>query len=729
MAAERMKKVAGLLNCPVCYETYKKPKYLSCHHYYCEGCLEKLQTGPNIICPECRETSAVPGGGVKELPNSFFINRLLDEVDLKRKVEGEDEAKCDFCVKEGKAVSLCLDCVTFLCKFCHEFHKNIKEYQNHNITQLVELQSKKEVNVRPKAKSMLCVDHDLEMNFFCETCDQLVCHYCITVGHIEHVHNSVKKMANKHRKEMEKMIEPVEEMINKLSMSHQKVVAAREKITSQASEVDQQIDLYYDELHRQLQQQREELKGKLQELQTKKKKAISQQLEQIDFTEVQLLSVKELNDAVKNGSDQEALFMKKQVGDDVKRLTSTFSKLEIEPVELPTMEFVLVKKYKESFPQFGQLFDDVLPDNCEVTGIPAQSSLGKKVEFTIITKNHNNERCSKGGSHIVVQAQLSGGDVVPVEVKDNNDGSYSVSFVTKQVGEVKLSITIEGNPVKGSPYTIIIMWSRDYRTVNKPRKIVNSSGNFSYPARIGYGKDGMWAVTNYNLHRVHIFDGQDKLIRTFGQQGTGSGQFTHPWGVSFGANNHLYVADHSNNRVQKFQIDGTYLLQFGQYGSNNGQLNYPYGVVVHNDKVFVADGRNHRVSVFHINGQFSHIIGSGHLRNPYDVAVTGNDQLLVADYHNNCIFRFTLDGTYLDKFGNGNLSNPVGVTTDLNGFILVMENSNSCVSVFDKDGGFIHMFGSNGSAEGQFSSPYGIAVSPSNDVYVTDYGNKRVQIF
>ena len=95
MAAERMKKVAGLLNCPVCYETYKKPKYLPCHHSYCEGCMEKLQTGPNIICPECRETSAVPAGGVKDLPNNFFINRLLDEVDLKRKVEGEDEAKCD----------------------------------------------------------------------------------------------------------------------------------------------------------------------------------------------------------------------------------------------------------------------------------------------------------------------------------------------------------------------------------------------------------------------------------------------------------------------------------------------------------------------------------------------------------------------------------------------------------------------------------------------------------
>ncbi|XP_065914825.1 E3 ubiquitin-protein ligase TRIM56-like [Dysidea avara] len=425
MAAERMKKVAGLLNCPVCYETYKKPKYLPCHHSYCEGCMEKLQTGSGIICPDCRETSVVPAGGVKELPNNFFINRLLDEVDLKRKIEGEDEAKCDMCIKEGKAVALCLDCVMFLCDHCHEFHKNMKGNQNHNVTELIELQSKKkQVDIRPKVKSMLCPDHDLEMNFFCETCDQLVCHYCTTNEHNGHVHNSVKKMANKHRKEMEKIIKPVEEMITELSTSRQNVVAAGEKISLQATEVDQQIDLYYDELYQQLQRQREEVKNKLRELSNKKKKAISLQLEQIDFTEAQLLSVKELNDAVKNGSDQEALFVKKQVGDGMKRLNNSYSRLETEPVELPTMELVPAKKYKDSFPQFCRLFAGVIiPNNCEVIGIPAQPLVtGSKIDFTIITKNRNNEHCPKGGSHIIVQAQSSrGGDVAPVEVKDNND--------------------------------------------------------------------------------------------------------------------------------------------------------------------------------------------------------------------------------------------------------------------------------------------------------------------
>jgi len=262
-------------------------------------------------------------------------------------------------------------------------------------------------------------------------------------------------------------------------------------------------------------------------------------LEQIDFAEAQyinlLLSVKELNDAVKNGSDQEALFMKKQVGNDVKRLTDSYSKLETNPVELPTMEFVPTQK----FPQFGQLFDDVaIPDNCEVTGIPAQPLAGSKIDFTIITKNRDNEHCSKGGSHIIVQAQSSRGDVVPVEVKDNNDGSYSASFVAKQVGEVKLSVIIEEDR---SSYAIMVY--QDYKTVNKPRKTVNDDGKMGMPWAIAIGKDGVWAVTDESYHCVYTFDSQDKLIRKFGQGRTGNGQFQNLRGLSFDANNHLYVSE------------------------------------------------------------------------------------------------------------------------------------------------------------------------------------------
>ena len=194
MAAERMKQVTSLLTCAVCYEMYKKPKYLPCHHSYCEECIVKLLKEAKIICPECRETSTTPPGGVKDLPNNFFINHLMDEVILKRKVEGEEKATCDKCFEEAVAVTLCPECVVFLCDYCNEYHKCSKEYRNHSVIPLNDLQSKmKEIKLQPKAQQMLCQYHDLDLNFFCETCDQLVCNYCTTNEHSGHVHNSVKE--------------------------------------------------------------------------------------------------------------------------------------------------------------------------------------------------------------------------------------------------------------------------------------------------------------------------------------------------------------------------------------------------------------------------------------------------------------------------------------------------------------------------------------------------------
>ena len=234
---------------------------------------------------------------------------------------------------------------------------------------------------------------------------------------------------------------------------------------------------------------------------TQKKKAVSLQLEQLEYTQAQLESVKELNDAVTNGSDQEALFAKKQVSNDIKKVTECYNKLDTNTFELATIEFVPAKEYKTSFPQFSELYDgSPVPDNCEVT---LQLLVGNRIGFKIIAKDHNNAHCSKGGSHIIAQVQPSRGDVVPVEVKDNKDGSYSASFVTKQVGEAKLSITIGGEHIKGSPCNIMVC--QDYESIDKPIKIVDNCGSMGKPWAIAFGMDGVWAITDDSNHCVYTY--------------------------------------------------------------------------------------------------------------------------------------------------------------------------------------------------------------------------------
>lgn len=88
----------------------------------------------------------------------------------------------------------------------------------------------KDVNVKLKPKLLLCQEHELELNFYCETCKRLVCHYCITKAHSNHKHNTAKEVANKYRKEMDEIMEPVQKVISKVSDVCQQVSMTRDRI-------------------------------------------------------------------------------------------------------------------------------------------------------------------------------------------------------------------------------------------------------------------------------------------------------------------------------------------------------------------------------------------------------------------------------------------------------------------------------------------------------------------
>ena len=78
---------------------------------------------------------------------------------------------------------------------------------------------------------------------------------------------------------------------------------------------------------------------------------------------------------------------------------------------------------------------------------------------------------------------------------DNNDGSYVASFVGEQFGEAKLHVSINGQEVRKSPYTIVVF--KNYQAVDLPNKIMNNDGSVGSSYGVAVGKNGLWAVTDY----------------------------------------------------------------------------------------------------------------------------------------------------------------------------------------------------------------------------------------
>ena len=725
MAAKDVKMATDNLSCPVCHLLFKNPKYLPCHHSYCEHCLEKLKMQSKIICPECREESTLPPGGVKDLDNNDFIEKLVKDFVLKNMVEIEANEKCDECSMDDPVVAFCTDCSVYLCHVCNEYHKRSKRLHGHGIIPLAELRSKKDVAIQPQPKAMMCKEHDIELLFYCETCDQLVCMYCTVKDHNGHNHDTVKKMAPKHREELKRITAPVEEMIRGLSDTHNNIKKMRKEIEQQGEEVNKKIDQHYDRVIQQVVEQKEQLKLQVHNTVSQKVKVITTQLNEVEDAQEEVLSIKELNNTVEMSSDQEMLSIKKNVVDRMEEIAGKYRKVNLPPIQQATIEFVPVNNPLSSF---GVLCSTATPDpyNCEVIDPPTARYYlnGKKVEFTIITKDMNKDRCI-GGGQVVVQF---GGVSNTVQLKDNKDGSYTASFVPQQVGEVELTISINGEQIMRSPYRVMVI--NDYKSLSKPSKIINCC---SRPLATAVGNGGIWAVANTN-NCVSIYDGENQMVMKHGGDNVSSIQFNWPSGVGFDSDNRLYVVDRCNHRVLKFTADGKYSMKFGSKGSGDGELKSPRRLAVYNCKVYVADCGNKRISVFCTNGKFHCTIGSGQLANPYDVAVDGSNQLLIADNADHCIYIFTLDGNYVGMFGaygtgEGELKHPYGLDIDVHGSIFIADTYNHRVSIFNKHFEFLYCFGSEGSDIGKFQRPCAINVTESGKVYVSDHMNKMIQIY
>ncbi len=265
--------------------------------------------------------------------------------------------------------------------------------------------------------------------------------------------------------------------------------------------------------------------------------------------------------------------------------------------------------------------------------------------------------------------------------------------------------------------------------------IGSGDGQFHGPFAVAVDPEGNVYVVDRENDRVQRFTEDGTYLTQWGTGGSGNGQFDFAGGVAVDGDGNVYVADQSNQRVQKFTADGTYLTQWGSLGSGNGQFNYPDGVEVDGDgHVFVADTYNHRIQVFSDTGTYlagwgTPGSGDGEFQYPREVAVDADGNVYVTDSGNHRVQKFSADGTYLDQWSTGEHSNPYGVTVDPLGNVLVVGRDSQMVQIFTPAGTLLTEWGGQGTGDGQFRSPQGVAAGVDGAIFVTDFDNDRVQKF
>ncbi|MCH8102979.1 MAG: hypothetical protein IIB28_07485, partial [Chloroflexi bacterium] len=101
---------------------------------------------------------------------------------------------------------------------------------------------------------------------------------------------------------------------------------------------------------------------------------------------------------------------------------------------------------------------------------------------------------------------------------------------------------------------------------------------------------------------------------------------------------------------------------------------------------------------------------------------------------NNRVQVFSPEGRFLMKWGSagsgdGQFRTPFSIAVDASGNVYVAEPFNHRVQVFSPEGRFLMKWGSEGSGDGQFLVPALIALDGSGNVFVADLDNHRVQVF
>ena len=206
--------------------------------------------------------------------------------------------------------------------------------------------------------------------------------------------------------------------------------------------------------------------------------------------------------------------------------------------------------------------------------------------------------------------------------------------------------------------------------------------------------------------------------------------------------------------------NGTYGFSGDNNAAANAQLAAPSGVAVDfAGNLYIADENNLRVRKVS-NGIITTVAGSGtggysgdngpavnaQLSYPSGVAVDNSGNLYIADAYSNCIRKVsnglitTVAGTGIAGFsGDGglatsaHLTGPTGVAVDAAGNLYIADTGNGRIRLVSK--GVINTvagggtsFGDNGPATSALLSfPYGLAVDPAGNLYISDPGSDRVR--
>ena len=749
VAKQAIKKLEDQLTCAICLDDLKDPKMLQCFHVYCKDCLQRLvvqdQQGQlSLSCPTCRQSTVLPQAtGVSGLQSAFHVHHLLEIKDALEKVKEPQKVKCDKCKTPKPATSYCRVCGEFICATCTTVHREWDAFAKHEVIAMEQFENKvKQLDALKKVTIYCSLHQGKELEIYCETCEELICHNCTVSKHCrpEHKYVLVSDAFEKHKAEITASLEPINKLHTTTSDALEQLNVRLHEFDDQEVAVEASVRRYVKQLHELLETKQAEEIDRLKQVMRVKRKNVAAQKEELETVLTGLDScLSYVKDSLRTGSQGEVIKIKKTMIEQIKEVKDNFKPDIRPPCEDANVKFKPSKEVLQACQKIGRVFvQGACPEKCHASGKGLEVAMsGERATAVLQVVDHQGKAYTKCKETPMCElVSVTTGEKKECSVKKTGDSQYEISYHPASRGRHQLHIKVEGDYIKGSPFPVTVKLP-----VEKLGNPVDTIGGVNSPWGVAVSQRGEVIVAESNGHCVSIFSPAREKLRSFGCRGSGHGQFSNPRGVAVDDDGNILVVDRENGRIQQFTSDGKFITAVGKRGNKPLEFSNPVGIAINplNKKVYVADNGNHRIQILNRDFTFSSRFGSrggynGQFWNPLDVAFDSTGNVYVADYNNHRIQVLTAEGGYLRQFGkkgsgNGELNYPSAIIIDTDNLVYVTEYSNRRVSVFTCEGKFLTTFGSKGSGPGQFNGPRGVAVDNNGIVLVADSENNRLQYF
>eukprot|EP00667_Euglena_gracilis_P005139 EG_transcript_5170 len=116
--------------CPKCRRSYADseltPLVLSCHHTFCDSCIQGMTQGGLVECHTCHDKTPVPLEGILALPHNYGLNDLsVEDINMLRRINEQDaldtmDSLCPVCFDPfgGTRTPMLLGCGHSVCDSC-----------------------------------------------------------------------------------------------------------------------------------------------------------------------------------------------------------------------------------------------------------------------------------------------------------------------------------------------------------------------------------------------------------------------------------------------------------------------------------------------------------------------------------------------------------------------------------------------------------------------------------